>query len=325
MDEAHKQTDIEIERLKRRIEQVYSQARKEMQDKMDDFIRRFKVKDNIHRKELENGEITKEQYQSWLRGQVFQGKRWKAKLDQLATTATNADMVAQKLINGQLNGVFYNNANWQAYSLEHGVGVNFGFDMYDSSTVSILLKDQPELLPKYDINIPEDYRWNQKLITDKITQGIIQGEGIVKVAKRLEEVTDRNKSMCITRARTAMTAAQNAGRQKRLSEAENLGIRLKKEWISTLDGHTRTTHRILDGQKVDIDAYFQADGYKIRYPGDPQATPQMVMGCRCTMDGLVLDYPELYKAERYDNIDGVKIKDMTYREWERVKLLGKRK
>lgn len=319
MDIAHKQTDKTIEALERRIRKIYADAQKDIQKKTADFWARHAVKDKIHRQELKDGKITKEQYQAWMRGQVFQGKQWESKLYQITKTLVNADKVAQAIINGEIYGVFANNANWQSYTLEHEVGLNFGFELYDPSTVAKLLKEQPELLPKYRLDIPEDMSWNQKLITQQITQGIIQGEDIFQIAKRMSNVTDRDENLCLTRARTAMTAAENAGRQESLTRAKSMGIKTEKEWLATLDGHTRSQHARLDGQHVPTDKKFRIDRYEIEYPGDPNAHPAMRYNCRCTMVGRLVDYPDEYNAERYDNIDGKPIKDMTYQEWQRRK------
>ena len=48
-------------------------------------------------------------------------------------------------------------------------------------------------------------------------------------------------------ARTAVTAAENAGRMDSYHAAEKMGIKLRKRWLSTLDGRTRHAHAILDG------------------------------------------------------------------------------
>ena len=126
-----------------------------------------------------------------------------------------------------------------------------------------------------------------------------------------------------TFARTAMTGAQNSGRQTTFENAKGLGIKLKKEWMATLDNHTRINHILLDGQKVNTDDDFEVDGLKIRYPGDPQAVPAMTYNCRCTMVGDIEDYPATY--DRYDNIDGKPIKNMTYAELEAAKSKGEDK
>ena len=322
MDSAHKATDKALTALERRIHDVYREAQRDLEAKTEDFWRRHEAKDRIYRQKLADGEITEDQYRAWLRGQVFQGEQWESKLAQITATLTNADRVAQSLINGEIYGVFANNANWMAYTMEHGLGLNFGFGLYDPGTVARLLKQDPDLLPRYKLDIPKDRRWNQKQVTRQITQGIIQGEPLEKIAKRLENVTDHDENLCRTRARTAMTGAQNAGRMDTIKRAEGMGIRTRKEWLATLDGHTRFSHASLDGQTVDADKPFKSELGDIMYPGDPHAHPANVYNCRCTMIADVVDFPDEYKAERYDNIDGKPIAGMTYREWEDAKRAG---
>ncbi len=322
-DLAHRQTDKDLAALERRVRRVYAEAQKDLSRKLEEFTSKYQKRDEVKRKELQDGKITQEQYRAWQRGQIFQGNQWKAKLAQITSTLVNADKVAQQITNGQVAGVFANNANWQAYNLEHSTGVDFGFELYDANTVARLLKKQPNLLPRKKVDVPKDRQWNKTKITQQITQGIIQGEDLSSIAKRLQKVTDMNRNFALNNARTAMTGAQNAGRQEGLVRAEKKGIRTKKEWLATLDGHTRRAHRKLDGQQVDIDKPFEVDGHKIRYPGDPRALPALVYGCRCRIVGVAVDYPDTDEdgVQRRDNIAGKPIKDMTYQQWLRAKAV----
>ena len=128
-----------------------------------------------------------------------------------------------------------------------------------------------------------------------------------------------------THARTAMTGAQNAGRIEGYHRAERMGIKLEKEWLATLDGHTRRSHAMLDGQHVPVDEPFKSLLGEIMYPGDPSARPANVYNCRCTLISHLLDYPA-QNAMRRPNLQKrgdaevqKPIKDMTYAEWEKLK------
>ena len=320
-DEAHKATDKTIAQLERRIQKVYKEAQMDLTAKARQFFDKFEVKAQALRKQVETGEITEAQYQAWLRGQVFQGKQWQDKLTQITDTVVNADKVAQKITNGEVFGVFANNATWQSYLLEKGAGLDFGFGLYDSSTVARLLREQPNLLPPKRVDIPKDRRWSKAKISQQITQGIIQGESLDQIAARLQRVTGMAQNFARTNARTAMTGAQNAGRQESLNRAAGMGIKTRKEWLATLDGHTRVQHAKLDGVAVEIDEDFEVDGYRIGYPGDPHAAPEMVYNCRCTMIGDLVDYPDTDEdgVQRRDNITGQPIKDMTFKDWQAAK------
>lgn len=315
MDHGGIWTDIYISRLEKRIREVYTEAEADIDEKMKEFTRKYKVKEAKYAKQVEEGKITQEDFDRWKKGQVFQGKQWETKKNQIISVISNANSIATKISNSARGNVFIENSNYQAYLLECGAGVNFGFGLYDSSSISRMIEHWNTIvLPMYKIDEPKDYIWNSRAVNNSIMQGIIQGERLDQIANRLTNgLCARNRNKMLTFARTGMTQAQNAGRLDRLNEATKMGIKVHKEWMATLDERTRTAHQILDGQKVPIDKPFRAEGYTIDYPGDPHAHPSMVYNCRCTLVGDLDDYPAEY--ERYDNINGKPISSMTYQQW----------
>lgn len=315
-------TDAALKDIEKQLKSVYNSAYKDMLQKQKDFNAAYAKKEAKYQAQLAAGQITQDQFDAWKKGQVFQGEQWQAKKKQILDTLYSSNKIATKIVNGQAVNVFAFNANYQSFSLEHGAGVNFGFGLYDSASVVNLIKNDPKLLPEWKINQPKDYKWNQKKLNRQINLGIVEGESLDKIANRLcDALSTQNFNHMRTFARTAMTGAQNAGRDLSLQAAQDKGIKVKKEWMCTLDGRTRTNHRLLDGQRRPLDKPFEAGGMKIRYPGDPAAHPSMVYNCRCTMVGDVEDYPATY--DRYDNIDGKPIKNMTYEEWAKAKGAGK--
>lgn len=314
-------TDDEIIALEKELKAVYNKAYKDILQKQKDFNAKYAAKEAIHLKDVADGKWTQEEFDAWKAGQVFQGKQWESKKKQILNTIYKSNSTAADIINGKTNGVFAFNANYTAYQLEHQAGVNFSFDLYDRTTVINLLKNDPQLLPQWKIDQPKDYTWNQKKLRRQITLGVLEGESLDKIANRLaDSLSSQNFNKMRTFARTAMTGAQNSGRQIRLDEAKALGINVKKEWMATLDAHTRMTHRKLDGQSVELDKSFEINGMSIRFPGDPLAPAALVYNCRCTMVGDLINYPATY--DRYDNIGGKRIKGMTYEEWEEAKKKG---
>lgn len=320
-DLAHAYTDKQIEKLQHEIEIVYKQAEIDIRHKMKDFEKRYRAKESIHKKEVKQGKMTQEQFDNWKKGQVFQRQQWNAKRASVINTMQNANATAVKMINGQTTNVFAVNANYASYLIEHDAGVNFGFGIYDSAAVVNLIKNNPQALPKWKINQAKDYIWSQKKVNRAVTQGIIQGESIYQIADRLtNKLVSSNKDKMLTFARTAMTGAQNSGRLTSMKAAKDLGIDLEKEWMATLDSHTRDSHADIDGERVPIDSKF-SNG--LQYPGEAGGAPAEVYNCRCTMVSNVKKYPAEYK--RYDNIDGKPIENMTYKEWYEAKGLSKGK
>lgn len=319
-DAGTKKTDKQIASLESKIEEVYSEAEKDIQEKLTTFMGKYSTKNQAKLTQLGAGEITQSEYNNWVQGQVFQSQQWTAKKSQIVNTVTNANKVATKMVNGEMYGVFAFNSNYQAYDIEKSCGINFGFGLYDTATVTNLIKNDPQILPEWKIDEKKDYIWNSKKVNNAITQGIIQGESLDQISKRLSTgLCAQNENTMKTFARTGMTQAQNAGRYQRQMDAKALGINLVKEWMSTLDGRTRDSHRHMDGEKMKVGDKWHPQKFSngLRYPGDPQGAAREVYNCRCTLVADVVDYPAEY--ERYDNIDGKPIKNMTYDEWAKAK------
>lgn len=314
-------TDEQIAQLEARITAMYEKAYKDVRGKYMAFVKRFLAKDKEYRQKLKDGEITKEAYDAWLRGQVFQKTRWEAQLDDLAQTLTRTTKAAMDIINDAAPGVFVMNANYAEYEIEKAGNIDMGFGLYDEDAVRRLVRDDPNLLPPSKVNIPIEQQWNRTLINRQIGVGIIAGEGILAIADRLRRSASMSRNQSLTHARTAMTGAQNAGRIESYHRAEKMGIKLEKEWLATLDTHTRRSHAELDGQHVPVDEPFQSILGEIMYPGDPSAHPANVYNCRCTLISRLIDYPA-QNEKRRPNLQKLgdkevqkPIKDMTYREW----------
>jgi SPP1 gp7 family putative phage head morphogenesis protein len=158
-------------------------------------------------------------------------------------------------------------------------------------------------------------------VKNAVTQGIIQGESVGQIGKRLsEELSTSNARKMDMFARTAVTGAQNAGRVERMRESVSMGIDVKKKWLATLDKKTRDTHRDLDGKEQDVDKPFLIEGKKIDYPGDPKAPAELVYNCRCTLTYSYPKYKSMQDAgKRRDQETGAVIPNTTYREWEAMK------
>lgn len=319
-DYGTKTTDKAIKKLDKEIQSVYQEAERDIQAKMDDFVKKFKPKRDIWKKKLDNGEITQEQYDSWYRGQVFQRNQWKAKKQEIQQVLTHSNEVAVKMINGESIHVFSTNANYASYTIDRAGNADFNFQLYDSSAVTSLIKNNPQVLPKWKIDEPKDYAWNGKKVNRQVTQGIIQGESLEQIAKRLAvNLSAQNYNHMRTFARTAMTGAQNAGREQSLKNARDMGLNVVKQWVATLDGRTRDSHAMMDGETIKVGDKWHHYKFSngLRYPGDPEGPAREVYNCRCTLVGDLEDYPSEY--ERYDNIDGKPVKEMTYKDWYEAK------
>lgn len=310
---AHKLTDDAISEMERKIGKVYKQAENDLEKKFSEYMAQFEKADKSKLQQLADGKITQKQYDNWRTHEMMLPEQWERMRNTLAQDYVNADKIAANIINGDMPNVYALNHNYASYAIENGVGMNLNFTLYDKATVERLLRENVDLLPRPKIDIAKDLLWNKQKIQSAVTQGILQGEPMDKIAKRLRQVTDMNRNAAVRNARTAVTGAENAGRQGTYNEAVSKGIKLKKEWMATLDNRTRHEHAMLDGQRVEQDENFKINGYSLEYPGDPNGAPEMTYNCRCTMIAIVDGVDEIAKSV------GEYQPQMTYSEWEKSK------
>ena len=292
-DLAHRKTDLKLEEMEKRLSAIYSRSEKEIQKTADEYFSKFAKQDEAKRKLLEQGKITEEEYTKWRKGKVMYGKRFTEMKEQCAKQLLNVNQTAIAYINGELPEVYAINYNALESAVD-GVG-GYSFTLVDADTVRNLADTDTSLLPYKEIDPAKDIPWNMKKINAETLQGILQGESMDKIAKRLRNVQDMNRTQAIRSARTIVTGAENKGRQDSYARAEADGIILQKEWIATNDSRTRHSHAALDGAIVDQDKKFDNG---LMYPGDPSGRPEETWNCRCTVAAVVKGFKkaQLQKA-----------------------------
>lgn len=293
-DTAHRLTDEKLEEMEKRLSAIYSRAEKEIQKTADEYFSKFAKQDEAKRKLLEQGKITEEEYTKWRKGKVMYGKRFAEMKEQCAKKLLNVNKTAIAYINGELPEVYAINYNALESAVD-GVG-GYSFTLVDADTVRNLAVTDASLLPYKEIDPSKDIPWNMKKINAETLQGILQGESMDKIAKRIMNVQEMNKTQAIRSARTIVTGAENKGRQDSYKRAESDGIILQKEWISSdQPGRTRDWHMpgAFESLIVDIDDPFINEMGEIMYPGDPSAHPANTYNCRCSMASVVKGFKKI--------------------------------
>lgn len=302
MDKAHRLTDKKLEEMEKRLSAIYSEAQKDIQKKSDEYFDKFKKADEEKRKLVKQGKLSQKEYKEWRQNKIMYGKRFTAMKEDIAKQLLNVNQTATAYINGELPEVYTLNYNALAESVD-GVG-GYSFTLTDRDTVKRLATTDKSLLPFRELDPAKDIPWNMKKINGQVLQGIVQGESVQKISKRIMNVQEMNKDAAIRSARTIVTGAENKGRMDSYKRAETDGIILQKEWIATNDNRTRHAHSYLDGVVVDCDKPFETVLWlsknkrmpdKIMFPGDPSAHPANIYNCRCTMASVVKGFKKVKK------------------------------
>lgn len=301
-----RKTEADIKKLEKQLRVEYKQAAKELTEKYEKKMAAFAEKDAVNKALVANGEMTEEAYQTWRKHQLIDNKRVKSMIDELSRDIANTNRQATAIINKKTAQVFAETSNFQMYEIEKQLKVMTSFSLVNKDTVVRLA-----IVPEAKTKLAKDIMWNWRKIRSAIMLGMIQGESVPKIAKRLKTVTRMNYSASVRLARTYVTAAENSARQFSMEYSESVGVKMKKAWLATLDDRTRDSHALLDGETVDIDEPF-SNG--LMFPGDVgSGDPSEVFNCRCTMvsvvDGIDLSFnpDEVTRAN--------KLVDMSYDDW----------
>lgn len=312
-DEGHYITELILQETEADVARVYTQAVEETQKKLDDYLQRLQTKDKIKQEQVQNGEITEQEYNQWRVGQIMIGQRWEEMRDTLAEDLHNANNLARSIVNGHMPEVYAVNHNYATFQIEKESMLDTSYTLYDRDTVERIIRDQPDILPapgpqkSRRIAEGKDIAWQRGQIQSVTLQSILQGESIPNMAKRISTTLgERDYHSAVRYARTATTGAENAGRVDAYERAAEMGIDVKQEWMATLDNRTRHSHVFMDGEIVESGEMF-SNG--CRYPGDPDGPPEEIWNCRCTLVPVVGDVDQS-NAPRNS-----KLGSMTYEEW----------
>lgn len=294
-DAAHRITDEKLEEMEKRLSAIYSRAEKEIQQTADEYFSKFAKQDEAKRKLLEQGKITEEEYTKWRKGKVMYGKRFSEMKEQCAKQLLNVNQTALAYVNGQLPEVYAINYNALESAVD-GVG-GYSFTLVDADTVRNLAVTDTSLLPYKKIDPAKDIPWNMKKINAETLQGILQGESMDKIAKRMMNVQEMNKESAIRSARTIVTNAECKGRQDSYQRAKDDGIILRKYWLATYDKRARDWHKEAgnkynEDNAIEIDEFFVVDGEKMLHPGDGShgAGGHNLYNCRCSVASKVIGF-----------------------------------
>lgn len=281
--------------MEKEISNIYKDAQKDISEKWDEFMKSHypKLKDAQEKlKEAEKSgdkdkiKDAKDVYERTAKNITVNNRRYHNMLDDVTNKLANTNQIALDYINDKMPSIY--TINYNAFGNEKIKG--YSFSLVNENAIRELATKDKLLVPYKDLDEDKDKRWNAKNVNSQVLQGILQGESISKMAKRLQNVTDMNENSAIRNARTMTTSAENKGRQDSFKKAESDGVIMEREWIAAHDGHTRAWHLDLHGVRVGVDEPWENEYGEIMYPGDPGADPANVYNCRCSMRSHVVGF-----------------------------------
>lgn len=230
----------------------------------------------------------------------------------LAQQIKLANNEAMRLIREEFLSVYALNYNYGAFLVETSSGMEVYYELYNKSILKKLLSENENPFTLIAMNDIIDKSMIFRDLKRVFITALVGGESIPQIAERIQGVLDRNFKHAILIARTEITRLQSIGRQDAFDKGTEMGLKLKKKWIATLDSRTRDRHRKLHLKEVDMNDDFARD---LAYPGDFRGGAKQVCNCRCTH---IVEFVGIERSAALKELDE-KIKKMAFDEWRETK------
>lgn len=196
------------------------------------------------------------------------------------------------------------------YDFEMYEEILLSFTMITDKQISAII-NTPVASRKLSTRLKGNCTKMKKNLNRVLTRGFSKGWSTQKMAAQIAEIGGANYRRAMNIARTESGRVTGITRQQSQQHAKELGIKVNKKWVSTLDGDTRNNHRKLDGQIREIDDYFEVGGLKTLQP-HMFGIASEDCNCRCRTISVIKGYePKL----RRDNVSGEVFDYKNYQEW----------
>lgn len=131
-----------------------------------------------------------------------------------------------------------------------------------------------------------------KAIQEAVEQIQEEGLGIDKGARLINKKVSEEwrRTASFRAARIARTEVGTLSNMASDMGARNTGLDYKKKWLAYIDGRTRESHVVADGQEVEKGQTFNVGGSQMKYPSDPSAPADEVINCRCVAQYIVPEF-----------------------------------
>lgn len=297
MDKGHKFTDKEIERLENALKRHYGKTNKIVTKMMSEHLKQYEKRISEYQERLDSGGMTEEQYEDAVFMLIATGNDWEQVQESIVNEYVEADVSAMQIVGASMITIYlynhlYNSNRMNSRSRRH---FNIDFEMpnvfRDKNNPFAIVTDMlngtafRRMLPPPNPNKMKDRLFHRVKINSIIRQGIRKGKSVKDIAINLERLTSMDIVSAFRAARTGCTNAENSAKlDAMIAFRDKYGIGVRKMWYATLDGRTRTAHRMIHGEVRELEERFSN---RLMFPADPNGDASEIYNCRCTMLELI--------------------------------------
>ena len=273
MDKGHEFVDNKLIELEEELKLIYSKTIKEVEKNIKKQSNKIILNPQASQKEI--------------RAAV---NRLNSLYKTLTVELNNADLRAVDLLKKELEEIGLKNLEYADKQIRDKIkklNIDQTFTLFNKEVLGAIL--QGSVFTNLAIEGFTDKNFIYRELKRNFAIGMLQGEGIPKLAKRIQGVINSNMKRAVLIARTENTRVENEARNEVFNNASKNGIELKKKWLSARDSRVRKSHSFINGEVAEMNEQF-SNG--LEYPGDPSGDPREVCNCRCSMVSLVkgVDY-----------------------------------
>lgn len=217
--------------------------------------------------------------QSVKRSKVYQQRYQQALKGQVSSILDKMHSDNYATIDKYLNGCYETGFIGTLYDIA-GQGIPIIVPIDQAAVIKAILTDSKVSNGLYN-RLGVDVAKLKKTITQEISRGIASGLPYRDIARNIRNVSGAPLSRAKTIARTEGHRIQQTSTRDAQYAAKKRGADIVKQWDATLDGRTRDSHRMVDGEIRELNEEF-SNG--LMFPGDPSGSAAEVVNCRCTSD-----------------------------------------
>lgn len=313
MDKGHREADKILAELMDGMLKAFDKADRKATNKLRKYLRKYEQEIKEHEQLVDDGKMSDAEFERWLIIRTTTGREWEELRDEIADDYHNATSEAMAGAEAGLLSVYAFNKAFAHKGIAKQIKRYFGKEMPKASTKKP--RRPKAILPKSP-DPKKNRMWHRRKVESVIRSGMKKGKSVDDIARKLHKVTNMDRVSAYRAVRTGVTCAENEARIDAMYEAAKMGIEYDKVWYATLDDRTRTSHRIMHGERVPRDGYFSNDLFE---PADPAGDPEEVYNCRCTLlwvpAGIQMDIED--SPEGMGNLEWVATKPVSkpYPRW----------
>ena len=270
---------LEVEKAKVAAEKAELKHLKAIYKKAsDDISEKIRISNGKINVLLKDFDKLDETQRSILQSQIYQRNFQQSLKKQIDAFTKELESKQYESVSTYLKNCYTTGFTGTLYDLA-GQGVPFVFPIDQKKVTKAMVHDTKLSKPLYN-RLGEDVNLLKKRIANNISRGIATADSYINIARNIANGTSISINNTMRIARTEGHRIQCAAAYDVQHEARDAGADIVKQWDATLDGHTRETHAMCDGEIVELDETF-SNG--LEYPGDPVGDAEEVINCRCAL------------------------------------------